>query len=186
MKLCLEPTKQKSILRMSRRQKSIRICGTCRFVYNFYIAHNKEVYEQGGKFVTAYDFSKWLNQHIKDNPELSWIKETSSKSIEKTIQSGEMTFKKFFKKQAGYPKFKKKGRNSIGLHFVRASVKHSIKCERHRIKIPTYGFVRLKEKGYIPTNPNTHVIKSGTISYEARTLLCERPSGNSGRADCPY
>lgn len=75
-------------------------------MYNFYIVHNKEVYEQSGKFVTAYDFSKWLNQHIKDNPELSWIKETSSKSIQKTIQNAESAFKKFFKKQAGYPKFK--------------------------------------------------------------------------------
>ena len=170
---------------MSRKPKFIGICGTCRFVYNFYLAHNKEIYEQGGKFVTAYNFSKWLNQHIKDNPELSWIKETSSKSIKESIINAESSFKKFFKKQAGYPKFKKKGKDSIGLHFVKVNASHTIKCERHRIKIPTYGFVRLKEKGYIPTNPNTHVIKSGTISYEARTLLCERLSGNSGRADCP-
>jgi len=27
--------------------------------------------------------------------------------------------------------------------------------------------VRLKEKGYLPTNPNTHIIKSGTISCKA-------------------
>jgi len=36
--------------------------------------------------------------------------------------------------------------------------------ERHRIKIPTLGFVQLKEKGYIPTNKKT---TSGTISYKA-------------------
>ena len=108
-----------------------------------------------------------------------------SKNRGKTIQNAESAFKRFFKKQAGYPKFKKKGKDSIGLYFVKVSAKQIIKCERHRIKIPIYGFVRLKEKGYIPTNPNTHVIKSGTISYDARTLLCERSSGNSGRADCP-
>ena len=36
--------------------------------------------------------------------------------------------------------------------------------ERHRIKIPTLGFVRLKEKGYIPTKIN---VISGTITKQA-------------------
>ena len=36
--------------------------------------------------------------------------------------------------------------------------------EGHRIKIPTSGFVQLKEKGYIPTNKK---VTSGTISYKA-------------------
>jgi len=39
-----------------------------------------------------------------------------------------------------------------------------IKCERHRIQIPTLGFVRLKEYGYIPTDK---IIKSGTVSEKA-------------------
>ena len=38
-----------------------RTIGVSRFVYNFYIAHNKEVYEKEGKFVSGMDFSKWLN-----------------------------------------------------------------------------------------------------------------------------
>jgi putative transposase len=42
-----------------------------------------------------------------------------------------------------------------------------IPCERHRIKVPTLGWVRLKEKGYIPTNHNTHIIKSGSVSCKA-------------------
>ena len=40
-------------------------------------------------------------------------------------------------------------------------------CKRHRINIPTLGWVRLKEKGYIPTTKQGYVIKSGTISYKA-------------------
>lgn len=53
------------------------------------------------------------------------------------------------------------------MYFVRKDARAVISCERHRIKIPTLGWVRLKEKGYIPTNPNTHIIKSGTISCKA-------------------
>ena len=41
-------------------------------------------------------------------------------------------------------------------------------CERHRIKIPTLGWVKLKEKGYIPTSKNGYIIKSGTVSHQAR------------------
>lgn len=42
-----------------------------------------------------------------------------------------------------------------------------IKCERHRIKIPTLGWVRLKEKGYIPVTKSGKVIKSGSVSCQA-------------------
>lgn len=53
------------------------------------------------------------------------------------------------------------------MYFVKTDAKTIIQCERHRLKIPTLGWVRLKEKGYIPTNSNTHIIKSGTVSYKA-------------------
>lgn len=53
------------------------------------------------------------------------------------------------------------------MYFVKTDAKVIISCERHRIKIPTLGWVQLKEKGYIPTNPQTHIIKSGTVSYKA-------------------
>jgi putative transposase len=53
------------------------------------------------------------------------------------------------------------------MYFVRNGTKQPISCERHRIKIPTLDWVRLKEKGYIPINSETHVIKSGTVSMKA-------------------
>lgn len=40
-------------------------------------------------------------------------------------------------------------------------------CERHRIHIPTLGWMRLKEKGYIPTTKQGYAIKSGTVSCKA-------------------
>ena len=68
--------------------------GVCRFIYNFYIAHNKEVYEQEKKFVSGMDFSKWLNnEFIPNNPDYKWIKEVSSKSVRQSITSAEKAFK---------------------------------------------------------------------------------------------
>ena len=142
--------------------------GTCRFVYNFFLAHNKEVYEKEKKFVSGMDFSKWLNNiYIKENPEYSWIKEVSSKSVKQSIMNADRAFKRFFKGQSRFPNFKKKGKSDVKMYFVKTDAKVIIPCERHRIKLPTLGWVRIKEKGYIPTNPSTHIIKSGTVSCKA-------------------
>ena len=142
--------------------------GTCRYVYNFYIAHNKEVYESENKFVSGMDFSKWLNkEYLPSHEEFSWIKEVSSKSVKKSIMDAETAFKKFFKKQTKFPRFKKKNKSDIKMYFVKTDAKAVIQCERHRIKIPTLGWVRIKEKGYIPTDSENFVIKSGTVSVKA-------------------
>lgn len=152
------------------KQKQIinRTIGVCRYVYNFYLAHNREIYETEESFISGMDFSKWLNnEFIPDNPELRWIKDVSSKSVKQSIMNAERAFKNFFKKKSCFPRFKKKSKSDVKMYFVKTDAKVIIPCERHKIKIPTLGWVRLKEKGYIPTNPNTHIIKSGTVSYKA-------------------
>lgn len=151
-------------------QKQIinRTIGVCRYVYNFYLAHNQEIYKTEKRFVSGMEFSKWLNnEFIPNHSEFQWIKDVSSKSVKQSIMNAERAFKNFFQGKSKFPKFKKKGKSDIKMYFVKTDARVIIPCERHRIKIPTLGWVRLKEKGYIPTNPNTHVIKSGNISYKA-------------------
>lgn len=160
----------KTEINPTEEQKTLinKTIGTCRYVYNFYIARNKEVYESEKKFVSGMEFSKWLNKkYLPSHEEFSWIKEVSSKSVKKSIMDAEGAFKKFFKKQAGFPKFKKKNKSDVKMYFVKTDAKAVIKCERHRIKIPTLGWVRIKEKGYIPTDSNNFVIKSGTVSKKS-------------------
>ena len=148
-------------------QKINRTIGTCRFIYNFYLAHNKEVYEKEGRFVSGMDFSKWLNNvYLKDNPEYLWIKEASSKSVKQSVMNAERAFQRFFKHQSGFPKFKKKNKSDVKMYFVKNNP-NDCSCERHRIKIPTLGWVKLKEKGYIPAAKQGYVIKSGTVSRKA-------------------
>lgn len=151
-----------------QKQHINRTIGACRYVYNFYLAHNQEMYEVEKRFVSGMDFSKWLNnEFIPNNPDFHWIKEVSSKSVKQSIMDAERAFKNFFKGKSRFPRFKKKARSDVKMYFVKTDAKVIIKCERHRIKIPTLGWVRLKEKGYIPTNPKTHIIKSGAVSCKA-------------------
>lgn len=149
-------------------QKINQTIGTCRYIYNFYLATQKERYEHGEKFQSAVEFSKWLNNdYLPQHEKLSWIKEVSSKSVMRSITNAYNAYQRFFKKQSRFPKYKKKGKSNVKMYFVRTNAKMIIRCERHRIKIPTLGWVRIKEKGYIPTTRSGFVISSGTVSEKA-------------------
>lgn len=150
-----------------QKVKINKTLGTCRYVYNFYLAHNKELHDKGEKFMTGKSFSVWLNnEYIPNNPDKAWIKEVYSKAVKKSIEDGCTAFTRFFKHQSAFPNFKKKGKTDVKMYFVKNNPK-DCKCERHRINIPTLGWVRLKEKGYIPATKEGWKIKSGTVSNKA-------------------
>ena len=141
--------------------------GTCRYIYNFYIANNKELYENGEKFMTGRAFSVWLNnEYLPNNPDKMWIKEVSTKSTKKAMEDGYKAFVNFFKHKSKFPRFKKKNKSDVKMYFVKDN-KTDCLCERHRIKVPTLGWVRLKEKGYIPTSKDGFIVRSGAISHKA-------------------
>ncbi|XZK02182.1 RNA-guided endonuclease InsQ/TnpB family protein [Clostridium perfringens] len=147
-----------------QKSKIHQTIGVSRFIYNFYIARNKEIYEREGKFVSGMDFSKWLNnEYIPNNQDKKWIKEVSSKATKQAIMNGDKAFRDFFKKAKGFPRFKKKKNQDVKAYFPKNN-KTDWTLERHRVKIPTLGWVRLKEFGYIPKNS---VVKSGTVSQKA-------------------
>ncbi|EOU1741659.1 transposase [Clostridium perfringens] len=147
-----------------QKSKIHQTIGVSRFIYNFYIARNKEIYHREGKFISGMDFSKWLNkEYIPNNQDKKWIKEVSSKAIKQAIMNGDKAFRDFFKGAKGFPRFKKKKNQDVKAYFPKNN-KTDWTIERHRVKIPTLGWVRLKEFGYIQTNS---IVKSGTVSQKA-------------------
>ncbi|EHK2349465.1 transposase [Clostridium perfringens] len=147
-----------------QKSKIHQTIGVSRFIYNFYIARNKEIYHREGKFISGMDFSKWLNkEYIPNNQDKKWIKEVSSKATKQAIMNGDKAFRDFFKGAKGFPRFKKKKNQDVKAYFPKNN-KTDWTIERHRVKIPTLGWVRLKEFGYIQTNS---IVKSGTVSQKA-------------------
>ncbi|EOU1128347.1 transposase [Clostridium perfringens] len=147
-----------------QKSKIHQTIGVSRFIYNFYIARNKEIYHREGKFISGMDFSKWLNkEYIPNNQDKKWIKEVSSKATKQAIMNGDKAFRDFFKGAKGFPRFKKKKNQDVKTYFPKNN-KTDWTIERHRVKIPTLGWVRLKEFGYIQTNS---IVKSGTVSQKA-------------------
>jgi len=77
--------------------------------------------------------------------------------------NGEKAFKRFFRGESGFPRFKKKKDQDVKVYFPKNN-KTDWTIERHRVKVPTLGWVRLKEFGYIPVNS---IVKSGTVNQKA-------------------
>ena len=150
-----------------QKAKIRKTIGTCRYVYNFYLAHNKELHENGKKFMSSNQFRVWLNnEYLPKHPEYFWIKEAYSKAVTQAVNNGQTAFTRFFEHQSNFPKFKKKYKSDVKMYFVKNNPK-DCRCERHRINIPSLGWVRIKEKGYIPTTKDGYTIKSGHVSIKA-------------------
>ncbi|ONI44412.1 transposase [Epulopiscium sp. SCG-B10WGA-EpuloA2] len=162
-------------------QKINQSIGICRWIYNAYIAKNQSLYQdfKNGKldkkssFMSANDFDKYINNEVKVLEEFKWINNCDSKARKKAICNAELAFKEFFKGEAQFPKFKKKGKSKVELYFPKNN-KTDWKIERHRVNIPTLKWVRLKEFGYIPTHAQ---VINGTVTEQAGryyvSIVCE-------------
>ena len=160
----IKPTKEQ----IKKINQSI---GICRWLYNSYLAKNKELYEQYKQglitkekaFMSANNFDKYINNEVKILDDFKWINNCGSKARKKSICNAETAYKRFFKGQSKFPKFKKKSKSNVKLYFPKNN-KGDWKVERHRIMIPTLKNVRLKEYGYIPVGAK---VISGTVSKKA-------------------
>lgn len=126
--------------------------GCTRYIYNQYVYKNLENLASGKDFISAFSYSKRVNND-PDTP--SWLKEVPSKAIKQALIYADRAFRNYFSKRKGKPKFKKKGK-SESFYLI-----GTIKVERHRIFVPKLKWLRLKEFGYIPKN-----ISSVTISMK--------------------
>ena len=144
-KVELKPTSE-------QRQIIERTMGVCRFVYNLFIATNRDNYAQGtASYMSGYNFSKWLNHEYKSaNPDKVWIWDVSSKAVKKAIMNADTAYKSFMKGRTGYPKFKRRNGQPVSMYLPRNNA-GDLKIERHRGKIPTLDWVRFKEFGYVPS-----------------------------------
>ena len=153
MKSTLRYKAYKVELNPTSEQKQIieRTMGVCRYVYNLFIAINRDNYRSGSQsYMSGYDFSKWLNNdYRKSNPGKLWIWEVSSKAVKKSIMNADTAYKNYLKGEAGFPNFKKRNGQLVSMYLPRNNP-GDLMIERHKGKIQTLGWVRFKECGYVP------------------------------------
>jgi putative transposase len=143
--------------------------GAARWAFNWGLHKKIEAYKETGKSPSAIDLHRELNLLKKlpiEEGGIPWMYESSKCAPQEKLRDLDIAYKNFFRrckegaKQKGFPRFKsrKKGIGSFRLTgSVRASGTH--------VQLPVIGELKLKERGYIPTEGVK--ILSATISEAA-------------------
>lgn len=132
-KIKIYPTKSQEVL----LKKS---CGVARYSYNWALSKWNEIYKSGGGRTSAYSLIKLQNSIKRE--ETPFFLEVSKNAPQHAIHHLESAFKKFFNKQADYPKFKKKG--SID-SFVAVENYNRFGQSDFKIHIPRVGKIKCAE-----------------------------------------
>ena len=159
-KFRLYPTKEQEVF----FERSV---GCSRFVYNKLLEASIAEYQSSGKFILGYDLT---NKIVELKKEFPWLKEVNSQSLQQASMNLATAFKNRFsknrKKQAGFPKFKKRGNQdsfSIPQHFT---------IKKNQIKLPKIGWVSCVTHRKLEGK-----VKSITISKDVDawfvSVLCE-------------
>lgn len=181
-KIRLRPTK-------AQIEKFLQFSGTARFTYNECLAYRISQYEQGNQ-TNIQDCIKHI-QELKATEEYAWIKETPEAVTKQSIKDLDKAYKNFFKRgNKGFPKFKKKGKCTVGFyqrtdkfkqldntHVKITGIKEPIKCSK--CQIPTkvvntrvtfdgkYWYLSYTYEKGIDTSPNTDEIVGIDLGIKA-------------------
>lgn len=119
--------------------------GSCRYIYNYMLAKQEELYKAGEKHLSRFDMIN-LIKPLKNDGEHDWLKEVSYTSLQRICGDLNEAYQGFFKKRAGFPKFKSKKRSKPNFP-IRESV--YFKDERF-VVIEKIGKVKFKTDFNLP------------------------------------
>lgn len=79
--------------------------GSCRYVWNYMLSYQQELYERGEKHLSAFSMINLLKP-LKNDGEHEWLYEVSNTSLQRICQDLAVAYDRFFKKVSDFPKFK--------------------------------------------------------------------------------
>jgi len=132
----------------------IKHAGAARYAFNWGLQQKKTAMNVKDKIPNAIELHKRLNK-LKPT-ELPWMYEVSKCSPQEALRNLDRAMTNFFAKRARFPKFKSR-KNGIGGFRLTGTIKVG---ESH-VQLPRLGRLKLKERGYLPTNAK---ILSATVS----------------------
>lgn len=138
--------------------KLFQYAGCARFAYNWAIAREQENHKQKNKFLSDNELRKEFTQ-LKKRQEYKWLNEVSNNVTKQAIKDACNTYKRFFKGQCNYPKFKSKKhsipsfyQDNVKIQFTDTHVKVeglSMSKKKNKQKL---NWIKLCEKEKIPIN----------------------------------
>lgn len=133
-------------LKPNNKQRSYfaKASGVARFAYNWALEQWNNQYREGKKPKES-EIRKQLNQ-IK-NKEFPWMAEVTKVAPQQAIKNLGNAFKRFFRKQGKYPRFKKKGIHDAfrADNGPQRKGENAVSVQGKRIQLPRVGWIRMKE-----------------------------------------
>ena len=136
--------------------KLFQSAGVARFSYNWTLGMQKENYDNGGKFLSDNELRKEFTI-LKKQDNYKWLNEYSNNIPKQAIKDACDSYKRFFKHQSQFPKFKSKRKSNpsfyvdnIKIKFTNTHVKLekiSASTKKNKSK---FNWIKLCEKGRVP------------------------------------
>lgn len=143
-------------------QKFFQFSGSCRYVFNHFLAQRKEMFEEQKKSLSYVEQANQLPQLKK---ELEWLKDSPSQILQQSLKDLDQSYKNFFRRvkqgeKPGFPKFKKKGFSDSFRY------PQGFKFEENKVFLPKVGWVRFFKSQEIEGTPkNLTVSRKGKYWY---------------------
>ena len=138
--------------------KLFQYASCTRFAYSWALAREQENYKEGNKFLQDGELRKEFTQ-LKKQEDYKWLTKISNNVTKQAIKDACNSYKRFFKGQSKYPKFKSKKRSKPSFYqdggkiqFTDTHVKVEGFTMSHRKNKQKLNWIKLCEKGRIPTN----------------------------------
>ncbi len=137
-KVRLRPTKE-------QEKQLWKSAGTARWTYNWVLNKQQENYKQGGKFLSNNDLRKEITQ-LKKTVDFKWLSDVSNNVAKQAVKDACDAYKKFFKGQSDFPKFKSRKKSKASFYNDTAK----LKVKRNLVLIEKVGWIKTSEK--LPMN----------------------------------
>jgi len=139
-----------------QRTLLLKNAGAARYAYNWGLQQKKQALDAKTKLPNNIELHRRLNE-LKPT-DFPWMYEVSKCSPQEALRNLDRAFDNFFRKcklkkqgkfkgKVGFPRFKSKKKGIGGFRLT-----GTIKVMSDHIQLPRLGTIRLKEKGYLPTD----------------------------------
>lgn len=141
-----------------QKSKLFQSAGVARYAYNWALGREQENYKNGGIFLSDYDLRKEFTK-LKSTEEYKWLNDYSNNITRQAIKDACLAYKRFFKGQSAFPKFKNKRKSKPSFYmdtdkiqFTDKTVKlEKITLSKKKNKQKS-NWIKLAERNRIPTD----------------------------------
>ena len=141
-----------------QKSKLFQSAGVARFAYNWALDREQENYKNGGTFLSDYTLRREFTK-LKSTEKYKWLNDYSNNITKQAIKDACIAYKRFFKGQSSFPKFKKKRKSKQSFYVDTDKIKFTdkaVKLEKitlsRKKNKQKLNWIKLDERYRIPTN----------------------------------